>query len=81
MRLDRAGPWQSAASTEDVRGVHGCAQFLGAIANPQHEEHERYLAGRLALLSSSHRPDRHGSRPRYSQTRIVNVRLRAVTLN
>lgn len=34
----------NACPPEDVGGVHGYAEFLAAIANPQHEEHERYLA-------------------------------------
>lgn len=35
---------ENACPPEDVGGAHGYAGFLAAIANPQHEEHENYLA-------------------------------------
>jgi hypothetical protein len=37
---------QNACPPEDVGGSHGYAEFLAAIADPNHEEHERYLEWR-----------------------------------
>jgi hypothetical protein len=34
---------ENACPPEDVGGTHGYAQFLAAIADPRHEEHEQYL--------------------------------------
>ncbi len=34
---------ESACPPEDVGGAHGYAQFLAALADPSHEEHEQYL--------------------------------------
>jgi hypothetical protein len=35
---------ENACPPEDIGGAPGYADFLAAIANPQHEEHEYYLA-------------------------------------
>jgi hypothetical protein len=34
---------ENACPPEDVGGAHGYAQFLAALADPRHEEHEQYL--------------------------------------
>ena len=34
---------ENACPPEDVGGAHGYAEFLAAIADPRHEEHESYL--------------------------------------
>jgi hypothetical protein len=41
--LIHCGGGQNACPPEDVGGTRGYAEFLLAIEDPEHEEHDRYL--------------------------------------